>query len=46
MQYQVDSTDLTQDNGRKPDFGHFGSFKNAFLTLLYDPSWPGSVAKC
>ena len=36
---------LSQDNGQKPHFWHFRSFKNAFLRLLNDPSWPGSVAK-
>ena len=46
MQYQLDPTDQTQDNGRKPHFGHFGSFKNAFLGLLNDPSRQGDDAKC
>ena len=31
MQYQVDPTDQTQENGQKPHFWPFGSFKNAFL---------------
>ena len=44
MQYQVDPTDQTRDNGQKPLFWHFGSFKNAFLRHADDPSWPGSVA--
>ena len=46
MQYQVDLTDQTPENGQKPLFGPFGSFKNAFLCLLNDPPWPGSVADC
>ena len=44
MQYQVDPTDQTPENSPKPLFRLFGSFKNAFLWLLNDPSWPGSVA--
>ena len=31
---------------RKPHFWLFGSFKNAFLICLNDPSWPGNVAEC
>ena len=30
MQYQVDLKDLSQENGQKPIFWHFGSFKNTF----------------
>ena len=45
MRYQVDPTDLSPKNGQKPPFWHFGSFKNAFLWSLNDPSWPGDVAK-
>ena len=39
MQYQVNPKDLSPENGQKPPFWHFGSFKNAFLTLLNNPSW-------
>ena len=46
MQYQVDPTDLTQENDKKTLFWHFGSFKNEFLWFLNGPSWPGDVAKC
>ena len=38
MQYQVNPTDQTQDNGQKPHFWHFESFKNAFWGLLNDTS--------
>ena len=33
MQYQVDPTDQTPENGQKPYFWIFGSFKNAFVTF-------------
>ena len=46
MQYQVDPTDQSPENGQKPLFWLFGSFKNAFLWHLNDPSWPGNVAEC
>ena len=46
MQYQVDPTDLTPENGRKPIFWLFGSSKSAFLWSLNDHSWPGNVVKC
>ena len=45
MQYQVDPTDQTPENGQKPLFWLFGSLKNAFLRLLNDPSPPGIVAE-
>ena len=45
MQYQVDQTDLTPENGQKPLFWPFGSFKNVFLWSLNEPSWPGNVVK-
>ena len=38
MQYQVDPTDQTQENGRKPHFWLFGSFKNDFSWFLNDPA--------
>ena len=44
-QYQVDPTDLTPENGQKPLFLLFGSFKKAFLWSLNDPSWPGYVSQ-
>ena len=31
MQYQVDPTDQTEENGQKPHFWPFGSFKNGYL---------------
>ena len=46
MQYQVDPTDQTPENGQKRLFWLFGSFKNAFLWFLNEPSWHGNVAKC
>ena len=46
MRYQVNPTDQSQDNEQKPLFWVFGSFKNAFLWWLNDPSWPGYLAKC
>ena len=45
MQYQVDPTDQTQENGQKPLFWPFRSFKKAFLRSLNDPSWPGNIAE-
>ena len=45
MQYQVDLTDQTPENGQKPLFWAFGSFKNAFLISLNDPSWPGNIGE-
>ena len=45
MQYQVDPTDQTPENGRKSLFWLFGSFKNAILCILNDPSWPGNIAE-
>ena len=45
MHYQLNPTDETPENVQKPLFWHFGSFKNAFLRFLNDPSWPGNVAK-
>ena len=38
MQYQVDPTDQTPENGRKPLFWHFGSSKHAFFWLLNECS--------
>ena len=38
MQYQVDPTDQIPENGQKPLFWLFGSFKNAILCFLNDPS--------
>ena len=46
MQYQVDLTDQTPENGLKPLFLQFGSFKNGFLWFLNGPSRPGDVAEC
>ena len=46
MQYQVDPTDQTQENGQKPRFLLFWSFKNIFLWFLNDPSWPSRVGTC
>ena len=44
MQYQVDPTDQSPENGQKPLFWLFGSFKNEILWFLNDPayaiSWP------
>ena len=45
-QYQVDPKDLSPKNGQKPTFWHFGSFKNAFLRLLNDPTWAISAPNC
>ena len=45
MQYQVDPTDQTPENGQKPLFWHFGSFKKDFSWLLNDPSQPGDLAE-
>ena len=39
MQYQVDPTDQTHENGQKPLFWCFGSFKDAFFWFLNDPAW-------
>ena len=39
MQYQVDPTDQTRENGQKPLFWLFWWLKNAFLGFLNDPSW-------
>ena len=46
MQYQVDPTDQTPENGQKPLFWLFGSFKNAFLRFLNDPAWAISWPNC
>ena len=45
MQYQVDPTMQTPENGEKPHFWLYGSFKNAFPWCLNDPSWPGNDAE-
>ena len=45
MQYQVDTRDQTPENGQKPLFWLFGSFKNAFLRLLNDPSRPSNLTE-
>ena len=34
-----------QENGQKPLYWLFGSFKNAFFWLLNDSAWPGNVVK-
>ena len=34
MQYQVDTTDRTPENGQKPLLWLFGSFKNAFFVIF------------
>ena len=39
MQYKVDPMHQTQENGQKPLFWLFGSFKKAFLRFLNDPAW-------
>ena len=39
MRYKVDPTDQIQENGQKPHFWLFGSFKMAFLRFLNDPAW-------
>ena len=39
MQFEVDPMHRTQENGQKPCFWLFGSFKKAFLWLLNDPAW-------
>ena len=46
MQYQVDPTDQTPENGQKIFFWLFGSFESAFLSFLDALSLPGSVAIC
>ena len=46
MQYQVDPTMQTPENGEKPHFWLYGSFKNAFPWCLNDPSWPENIAEC
>ena len=38
MQYQVNPTDLSSENGQKPLFWLFGSFKNAIFCFLNDPA--------
>ena len=38
MQYQVDPTDKTQENGQKCHFWLIWSFKNKCLTFLNDPA--------
>ena len=39
MQYRVDPTNQTPENGQNPDFWLFGSSKKAFLWFLNDPAW-------
>ena len=46
LQYQTIQTSQTWSNGQNAHFWPFGSFKNAFLSLLNDPSWHGKMAKC
>ena len=46
MQYQVVQTDQTAENGQKPHFWLFGSFKNPFLRFLNDHLWTGNLAEC
>ena len=43
MQFQVDSTDKTQENGQKCHFWLIGSFKNKLLTFLNDPACAPNV---
>ena len=45
MQYQVVQTDQTAENGQKPHFWLFGSFKNPFLRFLNDHLWTGNLAE-
>ena len=45
MEYQVDPTVQTPENGQKRLFWLFGSFKNAFLWFLNEPSWHGNIAE-
>ena len=45
MQYQVDLTDQTPENGQKPTFWLFGSFKNTFAWILNDHSRPANLAQ-
>ena len=45
MQYQVDTRHQTPENGQKPLFWLFGSFKNAFLWSLHASSWPSNIAE-
>ena len=46
MQYKVDPTDQSPENSQKPHFWLFGSFKNAFMWHLNDPSWSSNVVEC
>ena len=49
MQYQVDSTTWSPDDGQKPSFSLFGSFGNAFLRfwiILQDIVTLPNVEKC
>ena len=39
VQYQVKPMHQTKENGQKPRFWLFGSFKKAFLWFLNDPAW-------
>ena len=39
MQYQVNPMHQIQENGQKPQFWLFGSFKNAFFWFLNDQAW-------
>ena len=39
MEYQVDPTDQTQENGQTPHFWLFGSFTKVFSWFLNDPAW-------
>ena len=45
MQYQVNPIDQTPENGQKPLFWLFGSFKNAVFRFLNDLSRPGNLAE-
>ena len=45
MQYQVNPTDQTRENGQKPPFWLFGSFKNAFLMIFEWSSMMHIMAK-
>ena len=45
VQYQVDPTHKIPENDQNLFFWLSGSFKNAILCFLNDPSWPGNVAE-
>ena len=45
MQYQVNPTDQTRENGQKPPFWLFGSFKSAFFVIFEWSSMTHIMAK-